>query len=211
MLDPFTSLSVASSVVQFVEFSGTLIENAQKIYKSSDRVPAEVSQLEESLARLQEIANTLDISVENETKEIANTLGICVGDETNRNVLYTPDQRSAARLADSCKSLAEKFQVTFRDFKPQESLSKMKSLKLAFRLERKKGELATYEKELDGLRADIIVHVLNSVCAYQPFPLEVVFYTSGRPVQDHVVGTLATYTSTATASALVPSNLAIFS
>jgi hypothetical protein len=62
-MDPFSALSIATSVAQFVEFGCSLVSETRQIYKSLDG--ATVSQVETSLAatRLLELSERMKSSL----------------------------------------------------------------------------------------------------------------------------------------------------
>jgi hypothetical protein len=66
-MDPFSALSIATSVAQFVEFGCSLFSETRQIYKSLDG--ATVSQVETSLAatRLLELSERMKFSLRHQT------------------------------------------------------------------------------------------------------------------------------------------------
>lgn len=64
MLDPLTSLSIASSVIQFVDYSTKLVSKAKEIRKSSNGVLSENLEVESVCKRLQTLSETFSTVIE---------------------------------------------------------------------------------------------------------------------------------------------------
>jgi hypothetical protein len=159
MLDPFTSLSLATSIFQILDFSGTLLKRANRIRISQDGCAAELQALEDSISRLLKLSANLYIHRPNE-------------DATS----LSEDQSEAVKLAESCKALAEKVAATLQELKLGDQHGKMKSLMLAMKLERQKGKLAASEKALEHKKADVRDFILKAICEL------LIFYFTTSPV-----------------------------
>jgi hypothetical protein len=61
-LDPLSALSVAASVVQFIEFSVKIVSTSQQIHESSTGALRENDEVETAAKRLQELAGNLKSS-----------------------------------------------------------------------------------------------------------------------------------------------------
>ena len=59
MLDPFTALSLASGVVQFVDFSSKLISEGQELYKSAEGALTENTELKSVTVDLNHLCEKL--------------------------------------------------------------------------------------------------------------------------------------------------------
>jgi hypothetical protein len=147
MTDPFTSLSLATSIFQILDCSATLLKQAHGIHKARNGSPAELQSLEASVSRLQRLSADLDTSNLNKTMDI-----------------LFKDQQEATKLADSCKSLATKFIEVLQEYKPSKQQSIRKSFKLAAKYEWQKDKLATYEQELKNKQDDARDFMIQTLC-----------------------------------------------
>ena len=70
MLDPLTAISLASAIVQFVDFGSKVIRGASEIYKSADGALRENAELEDSTTKINQLNDrillppTVTVSVE---------------------------------------------------------------------------------------------------------------------------------------------------
>ena len=55
MLDPLTAISLASAIVQFVDFGSKVIGGASEIYKSADGAMKEYAELEDATAKIDQL------------------------------------------------------------------------------------------------------------------------------------------------------------
>ena len=147
MLDPFTSLSLATSVFQILDFSGTLLKRAHRIRKSQNGSAAELQDLENSVSQLLRLSANLDIPKLDEDR-----------------ASFSEDQNEAVKLAESCKTLAEKVTTTLQEFRLGDQPGKMKSFMLAVKLERQRSKFAAFEKAVEHKMADVRDFILKAIC-----------------------------------------------
>ena len=152
MLDPFTSLSLATSIFQILDFSGTLLKRANQIRTSQDESLADLRALEDSVSHLRKLSANLD------TSKI-----------DDNGASLSGDQAEAARLAKSCKTLADRITLALQEFKVKGQPGRMKSLILAMKLETQKGKLGIYEEELKRKQQEVRDFVLQMLCELHLF------------------------------------------
>lgn len=100
MLDPLTAISLASAIVQFVDFGSQLIRGGSEIYKSSDGALAENSELEDITTKIDQLNRKVLSSV-----------------PTHSGQPPTPDEEALTELAESCRTVAGELLVLLRDLK----------------------------------------------------------------------------------------------
>jgi hypothetical protein len=59
IMDPFSALSIATAVIQVVDFSSKVISKSREIYLSADGTTEEVSLLQDATTNLEELLNDL--------------------------------------------------------------------------------------------------------------------------------------------------------
>ncbi|KAK3933619.1 hypothetical protein QBC46DRAFT_401617 [Diplogelasinospora grovesii] len=62
-MDPLTALSVAASVIQFIQFASSLISNTNEIYDSANGASANTLHLEDVYSKLKSLSKTLSVHV----------------------------------------------------------------------------------------------------------------------------------------------------
>ncbi|GAB7341387.1 hypothetical protein MBLNU457_7643t1 [Dothideomycetes sp. NU457] len=135
MLDPFTALSVAAAVVQFVDYGTGLVEKAIEIHKSQTGTTEEITGLERMLTQFRDVTYRLELSIT-----------ISPHDQTS------PDEKATIALAKRCQDLAKRFLDFVQSLKIQGQASKFTSVKTAFKISHNKKEIMGYQREFDGLR-----------------------------------------------------------
>ncbi len=161
MLDPLTSLTLATSILSIIEFSGKVLTRANRIRKSPDGTAIEIQELEYSVSRLLKLSSSLNTSKLRK-------------DET----ILSEDQEEAIKLGNSCKSLATEITETLQGYKPGGQQGKRTGFKLALKYEWQKDKLATCEKDLKNKQEearDFIIRTLCELC----FPTKRCVHVSG--------------------------------
>jgi hypothetical protein len=132
MLDPLSALSLASSVVQFIDFGCKLVSEGCELYKKG--------------------ASGKNDGLEQVTKDLARvTDGL-----TKRGVppaaKYSEDELVLQELAGSCKLIADELLGILEELKPQKSQNGLESFRKALRSARKKGKIQDVGHRLDKLQ-----------------------------------------------------------
>ena len=147
MLDPFTALSLASGVVQLVEFGANLIEKSYEIYRSTSGSSDEVVKLEQMITQFRALTYNLHTATKASPFDQA-----------------SQDEQNTITLAMSSQHVADDFLALLKDLKIQASPGKIESVKLAYRIGKKKKQLDNYRKELESLRAALNTQLLSTIC-----------------------------------------------
>lgn len=146
MLDPLTALSVAATVVQFVDFGSKLVSKGKEFYKSPDGVLLENAELEDASGRLQGLSRSLEES-----------LYQFVGPLTER------DQRLEL-VVKSCRSIAAELDSRLQKLKlavpTGKRHSKRKSFRQALKSVWSKEEVMECAERLRELRSELEIHVI---------------------------------------------------
>lgn len=155
MLDPISALNVAAAVVQFVEFSSTLLKTARRINKSTDTI-AEISELHQMVAELQRLSTHISSLVSTTSTAHASTPSL------NNQKLGLVDGKFAQDLSQDCTDLADKVQKILRDLEISGDQGFLKSLKAAHKIERRKSELAGLQRHLHTIRSGVQTELLGA-------------------------------------------------
>jgi hypothetical protein len=139
MLDPFSALSVAAAVVQFVDYGTGLISKAVEIYKSPDGEPEDVVALREMVTRLRIL--TTDITTLARASSTPPS-GQDPHSKTAKDQLvnFSRNEKSIIDLATTCRNLAEKICADLLGMESPSKPSRMESFKLAYKLRSRRTE-----------------------------------------------------------------------
>ena len=141
MIDPFTSLSLACSIVQLVDFSSKLLSKGAELYKST--ALSEYIELEKIASDLHCMTENLLIEPNNPTQQISD------------------DEEQLKDLAARSRLLSEELIVILKDLKVGSTHQKWQSFRQALRSVRKKEKIQALEKTLESLQMDINTRLLN--------------------------------------------------
>jgi hypothetical protein len=138
VLDPLSSLSIASSVVQFIDFGCKLFSKSHELYKSASGESVEDIELRSVARSLEEFAgNASVLPLRSEGQD------------------YSSGEKALLLIADSCKkqaaslnSILEPLKIEDRD---EKSPKKWAAFRLALRRMMKSGEIDSISKRLDKL------------------------------------------------------------
>ena len=136
MLDPLTALSLAASVVQFVEFGGKLISKSHEIYISTNGATKENATIGEVTADIKSISRRL-------VKQSDTIHG------------SSPDEVELTNLANSCEELADDLLRLLANLKVAPGASKWEAFKKAVLTARKEGHVQDLEKRLGKVRKQV--------------------------------------------------------
>ncbi|MCJ1397597.1 hypothetical protein MMC11_000792 [Xylographa trunciseda] len=136
MLDPFTALSLASTVVQFVDFGSKLIKEGSELYHSAGGALTVNAELEKITVDLKQLTNKL------ETPPLPGTT----------STENTKENEALRNLAGSCSKAAEELLEVLEDLKVKGTNRQWQSLRQALRTSHKKDKIRGIEKKLDKLQ-----------------------------------------------------------
>jgi hypothetical protein len=131
-MDPLTAISLASSIVQFIDFSTKLIHGASEIYGSVTGATGENHSLENITVEMQTLSSKL---------------------LPRQNAQQTEDEQALSRLAAECKILSDQILALLKSIKPKDFNSKRQSVWAALKgkwNEREKQELVERLKYCRG-------------------------------------------------------------
>jgi hypothetical protein len=145
MLDPLTALSLAGTIVQFVDFSSKIVSKTRELSKSAHGATEEAFNVEivtRDLLRLsQSLRNWLRLSgVESDDK----------------------DDQDLEALCDGCIYLPEKLLARLRILKVQHGAGKVQVLQQAIKTVWSRRELDQLAEQLDEYRRQLDLHVFVS-------------------------------------------------
>ena len=127
MLDPFSSLAIAiaTAIAQFIDFGAKVLKTANDIQRNKGTTK-DIADLEHNLSHFKILCEGLQ-----ESAKIQASLDL--------------DGHNLPAVAARCKDVASEIQTVLETFRGDGSSSKVESLKLAFRAQRKAGELKKCE------------------------------------------------------------------
>jgi hypothetical protein len=141
MLDPLSSLNLASTVVQFIDFGWKLAAEGCELYRSG------------SLGRNDEL--------EQITKDIAQFAENLIAANKCSDLGLSNDEKALRQLASSCKVLADKLLSELSTLKLQKPQNGLESFRTALRSSRKRGSVQGIEKRLEDLQRQLNVRLMN--------------------------------------------------
>ena len=148
MLDPLTALSIASSVIQIVDFGCKLVSETQEIYSSaSGATKANVT-----------------------SREITKDIKLLYQDLVRKNQAFQrlgPDDIELGKLVDSCAGEAEALMKLLEELRVPPDAKQWESFKNAIKSARKKGRVNEIETRLFKIQRQINFR-LNLMMTYVP-------------------------------------------
>lgn len=150
MLDPFTALSLAGNVVQFVQLACNLTAKAHDVYSSTSGVSEEDLEMETVTTRLLGTVQELDTHL--------NTV--------DRAISHASTSKSSKRLseiANACRMIAEDILRRLDAMKMREPPTVWRSVRQAFKIMWTKEELDALMKRLKAYIAELDTTILVSM------------------------------------------------
>ncbi|MCJ1439488.1 hypothetical protein MMC27_008882 [Xylographa pallens] len=138
-MDPFTALSVAGNVLQFVDFAFKLVSDSRAIYKSSKGVSADHDVLE---------------TIADDVYRLSDRLTEGAYDELNRIVRHSKD-------------LAHEILSTLEELKAKSSPGKIESFVQALKEMQRKDRLQKLAGKLDKLQGQLRTHLIATMSDQQ--------------------------------------------
>ena len=142
-MDPFSAVSLAGNVIQFVEFGSNLISGVADLYTSADG------------------ASSTNRELELITRDL---IGICTSLNRPRN-LKEEEQMSKVesnllKLSRSCVKLGKEFVSKLQELKSKGRNRKWDSVRQALRAMWKEKDIERYRRRLESYRSEIAFHLL---------------------------------------------------
>ncbi|KAJ6441409.1 kinase-related protein [Purpureocillium lavendulum] len=135
-MDPISAISLASSLITFVDFSWRLVSGAHEIYKSGRGTTSESAQIGDIIEDLQELTSNL------ETEYVASLKA----------------EKALRRLASGCKELSTELLVILNKLKHPKT-TRWKALKITWDSILKKDEIQSIRQRLGEYRSQITLHL----------------------------------------------------
>ena len=145
MLDPFSALSLAATIVQFVDFGSKIVSGAVELYRSTEGSLTNNVELSTIVTDLSAISSGLEV----QDRELSHR--------------FSKDERALANLAVHCKSLADKFLDVLDDLSVKGPHKKWKSVRQALRSVWKENEIRDIQKRLDSFRSQLTLRLLATL------------------------------------------------
>ena len=133
-MDPLTAIGLASSIVQFVDFSTKLIHGAREIYDSVSGETEENRSLEAVVSEMERLSSKL---------------------LSPNNPQQTEDERALCRLAAECNILSDQILGLLEKIKPKDAKSKRQSAWAAVKNKLHEREKLELEKRLENCRSQL--------------------------------------------------------
>ncbi len=147
MLDPLSALSLASSIVQFVDFGIKLVSDGYELYdRGSLENNDEIEQATRDLTQLTENLAT-------PSQNFAEQSGTAIRPPSK-------DERRLQDVAEACKELGDQLLLVLEELKPRERQNGLESFRKVLRGFRKKGKVQDIEKRLKKLQDQLALHLI---------------------------------------------------
>ena len=143
-LDSWIALTVACSVVQFVDFSVKLISKGNQYYKSTD-------------GDLQQ--NTEHIANANAFRQLSHGFSKSL-DALSKEQKLSHDEKALQLAAQNCKILASTLRTTVDRLRLPENNKTWKSFRHALKTYWNKEEIEDMLRRLRSLREELVIHLL---------------------------------------------------
>lgn len=143
-MDPLTAISVASAVVQFVDFGTKLVSKGKEYYRSAEGVLADHAEQSAVSSKLSELTNRLSksISLHGSGRKLSHA------------------EAALLEVTEDCMRTSDDFIIALDGLKVAGPHRKWKSFRQALKSVWKKEGLQATEAKLDRLRQQVIIHLL---------------------------------------------------
>lgn len=148
-MDPFTAIGLASSIVQFVDFSTKLIHGAREIYDSASSDTLENRSLEAVVGEMKRLSSKL----------------LSPG-KTHQ----TEEEKALRRLAAECNILSNQILHLLQKIKPKDANSMRQSTWAALKNKWHEGEKLELEKRLENCRSQLELQLNFLTRSHPLFP-----------------------------------------
>ncbi|CAI6238481.1 unnamed protein product [Periconia digitata] len=153
VVDPFSALSLAGNVVQFLDFSQKLLSKGREIYKSAEGAPTTHVELEVIYNDLWDVSNKLAARAPPSPSSSTDTL-----------ISFQPSivDDQIWQLATSCQSVAQELLSIVRQMKvdPDSKHRKWKSFRQAMKGLGKSSRIEELQQRLKAFREELTVKLV---------------------------------------------------
>jgi hypothetical protein len=147
VLEVFTALGLASSIVQFVDYGTKLFSKSKEIYHSATGASSENFDLQVVSLTLQDLSN-----------DLANTSYLALGP-------WSRDEKALAALAHECNKAASELVSLLKTLQNRKGNTKFKSFRQALLVMWKENRVAEMSKKMNRFR-DQVALCLTKVMLY---------------------------------------------
>lgn len=162
MIDPFSCLSIATAIAQFVDFGVEVIQKTREIERTKVTLK-EISRLKQDATRLK----GLHLAVQNTTLKSADSLGT--------------EEHAFNAVAEQCGKFADEVLALLREFEVPENPSGLQRFKAAVKAQLKSGRIERCTQQLMVAKVDLCTHLLHSFSMSQPHLFRRLTLTSSAP------------------------------
>ena len=145
-MEPFSALAVATSAVQFVDFTSKLITESYKLHTSAKGQLEEHVILEKVTKNLRDVSIDLSTQIEKQTV-LAN---------------LSHNDKELQHLCKSCHEISLQLLEALEKLKAEDGSSKWKSFRQALRTVWTREHIEGLEKQLDRFRQQLVISILAS-------------------------------------------------
>lgn len=143
-MDAFAAVGLAGNIVQFIDFSCKVVDQAASIYQSSVGSSASHHDLETCARQMKELSSELSDRRQSYEQLLPPVSG---------------DHQRLGKLAVRCESIAGELVTALEDLKPKRTGSKWHSLCAALRATWKEDRVKALEKNLNGCRSQLVTEL----------------------------------------------------
>ena len=136
-MDPMTAISLASSLITFVDFASKIVTGTYEVYNSTVGSTIENAHIDTVISDLKEVAADLETDVPGKSKH----------------------ERALKEFASKCDKVANDLLQLLNRIKSDSSQSTWKSLKATLISMRKQKEITGLEKRLNDYRSQILTRL----------------------------------------------------
>jgi len=148
-MDPFSALSVAANIVQFVVYGINIVSKGHQLYKSADGSLIENAELEEATARLRQLTRAFQESLYQSLPRGSSDQG----------------DQALQKICDKCAAVSQEMMEKLEKLKVSKNQphKKWKSLRQALKSVWSKDKIEEIAERLESLRMELDSHVLMSI------------------------------------------------
>lgn len=144
MAEALVAVSLAASILQFIDVGSRFVSNVWKIYISGKERTSELPDIRETTEDLHNVLEGLK-----------NSQGAVLG--------VREDERGLQQLVQSCQTLATELLGTLQKINLPDKIRKRDALMAAFRMVWKEEEIKSLQSRLEEFRQEVALHLLSLI------------------------------------------------
>lgn len=141
-MDPLSALSVAATVVQFIDFSSKILNGAREIHNSDSGMTSENASLRLIVADLQNLSSNLG------------SVNFQPGWQRNS------DQIALQDLANQCQKFSEELSAILEKLSSRDVKSRTESLRVLMQSVRHQKQVRNLQKRLETCRGQLVARIM---------------------------------------------------